>query len=86
MVGGGTKDRLLCQMTADACGAPVLAGPVEATVLGNLAVQLIACRAIENVRQARKIIAQSEAVTPYSPKHTQSWDAAYDQFQHYIVT
>lgn len=86
VVGGGTKDRLLCQMTADACGVPVLAGPVEATVLGNLAVQLIACGAIENVRQARKIIAQSEAVTPYSPKDTQSWDAVYDQFQHYIVT
>lgn len=86
VVGGGTKDGLLCQMTANSCGVPVLAGPIEATVLGNLAVQFIACGAIENVRQARKVIAQSETVTPYAPQDTQSWNAAYDQFQQYIVT
>ena len=86
MVGGGTKDGLLCQMTANSCGVPVLAGPIEATVLGNLAVQFIACGAIANIRQARKIIAQSETVTPYAPKDTQSWNTAYDQFQQYIVT
>lgn len=86
MVGGGTKDGLLCQMTANSCGVPVLAGPIEATVLGNLAVQFIACGAIASIRQARKIIAQSETVTPYAPKDTQSWNAAYDQFQQYIVT
>ena len=86
VLGGGTKDGLLCQMTANSCGVPVLAGPIEATVLGNLAVQFIASGAIESIRQARKIIAQSEAVTPYAPKDTQSWNAAYDQFQHYIVT
>lgn len=86
VAGGGTKDGLLCQMTADSCGVPVLAGPVEATVLGNLAVQLIASGAIENIRQARQIIAQSEAVNRYIPTNTQSWNAAYDTFQHYIVT
>lgn len=86
VLGGGTKDGLLCQMTANSCGVPVLAGPIEATVLGNLAVQFIASGAIESIRQARKIIAQSETVTPYAPKDTQSWNAAYDQFQHYIVT
>lgn len=85
VVGGGTKDRLLCQMTADACGMPVLAGPVEATVLGNLAVQLIACGAIKNIRQARQIIAQSETPARYEPKDTERWDSAYQQFMQYII-
>lgn len=85
VVGGGTKDGLLCRMTAASCGVPVLAGPIEATVLGNLAVQLIACGAIENIRQARQIIARSEQILHYPPEETQSWDAAYDRFQHYIV-
>lgn len=86
VVGGGTKDGLLCRMTAGACGVPVIAGPIEATVLGNLAVQLIACGAIENVSQARRIIARSEAVRSYPPEDTQSWEAAYNRFLQYIVT
>lgn len=86
VVGGGTKDRLLCRMTADSCGVPVLAGPVEATVLGNLAVQFIAGGAIKNIRQARKIIAQSEAILRYTPMDTKSWNAAYEKFHNYIVT
>lgn len=51
MIGGGTKDRLLCQMAADACGCPVIAGPIEATATGNLAVQLIALGELSGINR-----------------------------------
>ncbi|MCD7775475.1 MAG: rhamnulokinase [Clostridiales bacterium] len=57
VVGGGVKDSLLCQMTADFCGVPVYAGSAEATVLGNIAVQLIASGEIKDLKQAREILA-----------------------------
>ena len=49
MVGGGTKDGFLCQLTADATGTPVIAGPIEATAMGNIAVQIIAAGAIKDL-------------------------------------
>lgn len=52
VIGGGTKDRLLCQMTADACGCRVIAGPGEATAEGNIAVQLIALGEIGGLKEA----------------------------------
>ncbi len=80
VIGGGVKDGLLCQMTADACGVPVFAGPIEATVLGNIAVQLISQGCIEDVAQARKIIAQSEDIKTYHPGDPSAWDAAYEKY------
>lgn len=80
VIGGGTKDTLLCQMTANACGLPVKAGPIEATVLGNIAVQLIAKGAIRDIGEARRIIAHSETVRSYDPQNAQSWKAAYEKF------
>lgn len=81
VIGGGVKDGLLCQMTANACGVPVLAGPTEATVLGNIAVQLISQGCIKDVAQARKIIADSENIKTYYPENTQAWDEAYKKFR-----
>ena len=81
IVGGGTKDTLLCQMTANACGVNVVAGPVEATVLGNVAVQLIALGEITDIWQARKIIAASQEPKAYAPEDTQDWDAAYSRYE-----
>ena len=80
VIGGGVKDGLLCQMTANACGVPVLAGPTEATVLGNIAVQLISQGCIRDVTEARKIIANSENIKVYNPENTEAWDKAYKQF------
>lgn len=79
VIGGGVKDTLLCQMTADACETEVLAGPIEATVLGNIAVQLLATGDIKNIGQARAIIAKSEDLTPYKPKYMQEWNKAYEK-------
>lgn len=81
MVGGGTKDNLLCQMTANACNADVVAGPIEATVFGNVAVQLIALGEIEDVWQARKIIAESQKLVTYSPCDMSEWETAYKKFK-----
>ncbi len=80
VIGGGTKDTLLCQLTANACDRDVVAGPIEATVLGNIAVQLMASGDIESIADARRIIAESENVTKYSPKDTADWAEAYSRY------
>lgn len=79
MVGGGTKDGFLCQMTSDATGVPVVAGPIEATAAGNIAVQLIAAGEIKDLAEARKIIADSFAVVKYEPADS-GFAEAYDRF------
>lgn len=59
LIGGGAKDGLLCQLTADKCGVKVVAGPSEATVCGNIVVQLLALKQIDSLRAARQIVADS---------------------------
>lgn len=84
VVGGGVKDGLLCEMTASSCGRRVTAGPAEATVLGNIAMQLIACGEIPSIRQAREMIARSEPVTDYAPEDAGAWTEAYKHFQPFV--
>lgn len=79
VIGGGTKDTLLCQMTANACNRKVTAGPIEATVLGNIAVQLLATGAIKSIAEARKIVANSEGVKEYLPLDADEWELAYQR-------
>jgi sugar (pentulose or hexulose) kinase len=68
VVGGGARNSLLCQLTADACGLPVLAGPVEATALGNVLVQARALGAVSgDLAQLRSLIRGSQQVTRYEP-------------------
>lgn len=81
LVGGGARDALLCEMTAAACGREVTAGPVEATVYGNAAVQLIAAGALADRWEARRVIARSEEIRRYEPADTAAWDAAYAAFR-----
>ena len=80
MIGGGTKDRLLCQMTADACNHPVIAGPIEATATGNVAVQFMALGEMDDLKGARKVIADSEQPKFYDPTNTAPYDEAYERF------
>ena len=84
MVGGGIQSKLLCQMTANACRTYVSAGPVEATVLGNIAVQLMATGEIKDLKDARKIINNSQKIDRYSPKDTMLWERAYERFNKII--
>ena len=68
VVGGGSNHRLLCRLTAGATGLPVRAGPVEATAIGNLAVQAIAAGELASVAEARELVARSFTVTAYDPE------------------
>lgn len=73
IIGGGTQNKLLNQMTADACGIPVVAGPVEATVLGNIGVQAMAVGALDSLETVRKVIGDSFALEHYEPRNTAEW-------------
>lgn len=84
VVGGGTKDGLLCRMTAESCGVKVYAGPIEATVLGNIAVQLMSSGAIGNIAEARRIIASGEALKEYEPANGEAWDKAYEEYKNIL--
>lgn len=80
MVGGGTKSRMLCQMTANACKKKVVAGPAEATVYGNVALQLIALGEISDITKARECIRNSEDMICYEPHEEDKWEEAYQRF------
>jgi len=80
VVGGGTKNRQLCQAAADACARRVVAGPVEATATGNLMMQAVAAGDVGSIAEAREVIRRSFAVEEYEPRNTAAWDAAYERF------
>jgi rhamnulokinase len=81
VVGGGANNRLLCQMTADVCGRPVLAGPVEATAIGNLMVQAITLGLVASLAQARGMVRQSASVATFEPVPSQGWEDAWHRFR-----
>ena len=80
MLGGGIKDTLLCRLTAAATGAKVLAGPAEATVMGNIAVCMIALGELHDLPEARRTIAASEKPAVYEPENTEAWEKAYADY------
>jgi rhamnulokinase len=80
IVGGGCQNELLNQMTADACGRPVIAGPIEATAMGNVLVQAMATGDIKNLAEARQVVRESFAVKRFEPRDTKPWDKAYQRF------
>jgi rhamnulokinase/L-fuculokinase len=84
VMGGGTKDKLLLQMTAESCNVKVYGGPIEATALGNVAVQLISTGVIKDIKEARKIIAEGENLTCYTPTENEKWEEAYKRFKEII--
>ena len=84
MLGGGIKDTLLCRLTAAATGAKVVAGPVEATVMGNIAVQLIALGELSSWCEARRVITDSTPLKIYEPEDSAAWDVAYEEYKKYL--
>ncbi|MFB5663662.1 rhamnulokinase family protein [Alteribacillus sp. HJP-4] len=80
MVGGGTKNTMLCQFTANALGKPVWAGPVEASAIGNIMVQMMALGKVKNLEEARLITLKSTDMTYYFPENYREWQEAYDRF------
>ena len=86
IIGGGTQNEMLSQFTADATNTKVVTGPIEATALGNIAIQLIAEGSINTLQEARSIIAKSTDTIHYEPKHTDTWDRAYERFKEIFRT
>ena len=84
IVGGGSRNRLLNQFTADATGCTVLAGPVEATALGNIAMQMVGTGAAASLADARRTIAESFPIERFEPRDTARWDHQYGRFQDYL--
>jgi len=74
VVGGGVKNSLLCQMIADATGRPVVAGPVEATAIGNLLVQLLARDGKVDLRAIRRVVRDTFEPIRYEPKDAARWN------------
>ncbi len=85
IVGGGSQDSLLCQMTAEATGLEVQAGPVEATAVGNIIVQLIARGEIGNLSEGRRVVKASFETLKYLPEEPGSWNEQYPRFKDVLL-
>jgi len=80
VVGGGSQNELLCQFTANACGREVVAGPVEATALGNVLLQALATGHLADLATGRQAIASSIRLKSFMPGETKEWAEAFDRF------
>jgi sugar (pentulose or hexulose) kinase len=67
-------------MAADACRRHVVAGPVEATAIGNITMQAVASGELDSIAAARQLVRASFDVQEYTPRHTELWDYAYERF------
>lgn len=81
VVGGGSLNELLCQMTADACGRTVIAGPAEATATGNVLMQMLGTGRLSDVRQARQLVRHSVQPQQFQPRNTQAWAEPLERFR-----
>jgi sugar (pentulose or hexulose) kinase len=81
IIGGGTQNELLCQMTANAVGMPVIAGPVEATAMGNAIMQFIAHGDLANLSEARQMLSQSTVTRHYEPRDRLIWEETYERYK-----
>jgi rhamnulokinase len=80
IIGGGMQNTLLCQFAADAMQRPVIAGPIEATAMGNILMQALALGYIRSLREGRQIVRHSFQVQTYQPGDGAPWDRAYAQY------
>jgi rhamnulokinase len=83
IIGGGSRNRLLNQLTADATGRRVLAGPAEATALGNVAMQILATGAASSLPEVRAMVDRSFPTEIFEPRETDKWERHFARFQHY---
>jgi rhamnulokinase len=81
IIGGGSRNRLLNQFTANATGCQVIAGPVEATAIGNILLQAIGLRYLSSLEEGRALVLRSFNVTSYEPQISAAWDEAYNRYQ-----
>ena len=81
IVGGGSRNWLLNQLTADATGRPVIAGPVEASAIGNILVQAQALGYLSSLSEGRQLVNTSFEVRTFLPRETESWEVSYERFK-----
>jgi len=81
IVGGGSRNELLCEATADACGRLVLAGPAEATAMGNVLVQAAATGELDGVDEVRAVSRASSEMKEYQPRDREAWNQGYEVFR-----
>lgn len=81
IVGGGSQNALMCQFAANACNRPVFAGPVEATAIGNVLVQMVALGELGSMDDAGEVIRRSFPLKEYQPQDTVQWMEAYERFK-----
>jgi rhamnulokinase len=86
IIGGGAKNALLNQMTADATGRVVIAGPTEATAMGNALIQFISLGDIANLAQAREMLSRTADTQMYEPRNTSAWNEQYEKFKTLVAT
>jgi rhamnulokinase len=85
VVGGGSQNELLNQFTASACSRPVIAGPVEATALGNVLVQARTAGAVSSLSEIRAIVRASSSLKHYEPRDQPAWQEAYARFSELLA-
>jgi rhamnulokinase len=85
IVGGGSQNHFLCQLTADATNRPVIAGPAEATALGNLLVQAMALGHFTSLAEAREVVQQSVELVSYEPRKSTGWEEVYGEFKKLVA-
>ena len=85
IIGGGSRNGYLCQMTADACGLPVSAGPVEAASAGNIIVQAISSGIVGNLEEGRRLIEASADLHSYQPSNHDLWEKARQKWESTIA-
>jgi rhamnulokinase len=81
IVGGGSKNTLLNQFTANALQIPVVTGPVEATAAGNILVQALTLGHLASLKAARQVVRDSVPLSIFQPREVEAWNAAYERFE-----
>lgn len=85
IIGGGSNNHFLCQLTADATGLSVIAGPTEATAIGNIMMQAKALGYVKSLSEIRKIISESFGVLHFEPSKVLDWEKPYSRFTNLII-
>lgn len=80
IIGGGSRNRLLNQFAADVTGCQVIAGPIEATAIGNILMQAIGLKHLSSLAEGRALVRRSFDVTTYEPRGSSAWEEAYNRY------
>ena len=85
IVGGGSKNKLLCQWVGDALGLPVVSGLAETTATGNILLQMVSMGEAKDIGEAKKVLLNSVKLKYYEPKDTSIWQDKYDKYQEILI-